>query len=105
MMRRVWAAVLAVWATLAIVAVLSWTHPPVNTSQAQPTSALVLVHGKNGSTHYARVVVLPSGTPAHTTTGPSAVAGPSGATQLVSSGTGVTVLPSTSRPVVTTGAS
>jgi cyanate permease len=28
-MRRIWAAVAATWALLAIVAVLAWSHPPV----------------------------------------------------------------------------
>jgi hypothetical protein len=40
-MRRVWASLVAVWATLAIVAVLAWSRMP---SPAQP----VTVHGKHG---------------------------------------------------------
>jgi len=63
-MRRVWAAVLAVWATLAIVAVLAWSHqPPRAVTQGSPVT--VVVRGKNGTTHLARVFVLAPGTAAH----------------------------------------
>jgi hypothetical protein len=61
-MRRVWAAVLSVWSTLAIVGVLAWSHP------VQPA---------------AHVVVLPNGAAVQTLTSSSKVA-TRPATQLVS---------------------
>ena len=60
-MRRVWAAIVAVWALLAIVAVLAWSHPPVQSPPAGAT--VVVVKGKKG-----HAVVLPQGLAAHTTT-------------------------------------
>jgi hypothetical protein len=71
-MRRVWASILAVWSTLAIVAVLAWSHaPPVTPSPATPVT--VLVQGKNGRSHLAKVFVLPSTATAHTATHSSPV--------------------------------
>ena len=68
-MRRVWAAVAATWALLAIVAVLAWSHPPLQS--ASPGGAtVVVVKGKKG-----RAVVLPAGVATHTTTHTSHVAG------------------------------
>ncbi len=68
-MRRVWSAVAASWALLAIVAVLAWSHPP--TQSGAPTRAtVVVVKGKNG-----KAVVLPSGVATHTTTHSSPPAG------------------------------
>lgn len=83
-MRRVWAAVLAVWATLAIVAVLAWTHPQARSYAAQGTPAVVMITGKNGARHLAHVVLLPAGTAAQTTSGPSAVAKAGTGLQVVS---------------------
>jgi hypothetical protein len=56
-MRRVWVAVLTVWALVAMVAVLAWAHGP---SGGAPTSAsqAVVVKGANGSSH---VVLVPAG--------------------------------------------
>jgi hypothetical protein len=61
--RRVWAAVAATWALLAIVAVLAWSHPPV---QGPPGgTGVVVIKGKSRLGH---VVVLPSSVATHTTT-------------------------------------
>jgi hypothetical protein len=53
-MRRVWATVVAVWATLAIVAMLAWTRVPPR-PLAQPVATTLVVKGKNGT---QRLVVL-----------------------------------------------
>ena len=68
-MRRLWAAVAATWALLAIVAVLAWTHPPLQSSSGGGAT-VVVVKGKNG-----HAVLLPSGLATHTTTHSSPVAG------------------------------
>lgn len=60
-MQRVWAVVLSVWAMLAIVAFLAWTHHPVSTA-APATQAQVTQPGVS--------------TAAHATTATSAVAKP-----------------------------
>jgi cyanate permease len=70
-MQRVWTVVLSVWAMLAIVAALAWTHrPPAPTTQAQPQT--LVVKGANGKKQL--VVVQPGslGAP-HATTATSAV--------------------------------
>jgi hypothetical protein len=59
-MRRVWASVLAVWALLAVVAVLAWTRAP--TPVAQQGARVVVVHTANGP---RRVLLAPT---AHATT-------------------------------------
>jgi hypothetical protein len=64
-MRRVWAAVASVWALLAIVAVLAWSHPPVQSPAAGST--VVVIKGKKG-----RAIVLPGAVATHTTTHTSA---------------------------------
>ena len=61
-MRRVWSAVAATWALLAIVAGLAWSHPPTQ-SGASSHATVVVVKGKNG-----KAVLLPSGVATHTTT-------------------------------------
>jgi cyanate permease len=71
-MRRVWAALLAVWATLAIVAALAWTHPAAAPAR-QATPVTVLVAGKNGKLHPVRVFVAAPGTTAHSATHSSPV--------------------------------
>jgi hypothetical protein len=60
--RRVWAAVAATWALLAIVAVLAWSHPPTQ-SAAPARATVVMVKGKKG-----HVVLLPGSVATHTTT-------------------------------------
>ena len=60
-MRRVWASLAAVWATLAIVAALAWSHmPPPSQASATPQ---VLVMKKHGHV----VVVKSNATPVTTT--------------------------------------
>jgi hypothetical protein len=69
-MRRVWATLLAVWATLGIVAVLVWTRPaPAPAPQATPTT--FVVKGKNGTTRF--VVANPAPAAPHATTHASPV--------------------------------
>jgi cyanate permease len=48
-MQRIWAVVLSVWAMLAIVAVLAWTHypaAPVTSPSAAQTYVTKIVNGK-----------------------------------------------------------
>ena len=59
-MRRVWASVLSVWALLALVAVLAWTHAP--TPVSQQGARVVVVHTAKGP---RRVLLAP---PAHAST-------------------------------------
>jgi cyanate permease len=59
-MRRVWASVLSVWALLALVAVLAWTHAP--TPVSQQGARFVVVHTANGP---RRLLLAPA---AHATT-------------------------------------
>jgi hypothetical protein len=63
-MRRVWATVAAVWAMLAIVAVLAWSRPTASPSPAATPTVLV-VKGKNGK---QQLVVVQSAPGAHATT-------------------------------------
>jgi hypothetical protein len=56
-MQRVWTVVLAVWAMLAIVAVLAWTHRPAPPLQ-QAAPQTVVVKGPNGK---QQLVVLQPG--------------------------------------------
>ena len=69
-MRRVWATVVAVWATLAIVAGLAWTRHVPAQPLAQPAPTTLVVKGKNGM---HRIVLLGStaATAPHGTTQPS----------------------------------
>ena len=63
-MRRVWTTVVGVWAVLAIVAVLAWSHrPPSPLPQATPT--VLVVKGKNGK---QQLVVAKAPAAAHATT-------------------------------------
>jgi hypothetical protein len=102
-MRRVWAAVLAVWATIAIVGVLAWSHPQPSVS-AQGTSMTVVVQGKNGKRQLARVVALPTGSPAVASTHSSTVPATT-TTGGAGSGAGVFVPASSVQPVATTHSS
>lgn len=69
-MRRVWATVVAVWATLAIVAGLAWTRhaPPQPLAQATPTT--LVVKGKAGTQRLVVVGTTAAAAP-HATTQPS----------------------------------
>jgi len=64
-MRRVWTAVASVWALLAIVAVLAWSHPPLQSPTRGAT--VVVIKGTKG-----HAVVLPGAVATHTTTHTSA---------------------------------
>lgn len=64
-MRSVWAAVLSVWALLALVAVLAWARAP--TPASQPRARVAVVHTAKG---VKRVLVAPA---AHATTQTSGV--------------------------------
>ena len=64
-MRRVWATVVGVWATIAIVAVLAWSHAQAPLAGRGATPTVVVVKGKNGKQRL--VVVQPAGG-AHATT-------------------------------------
>ena len=66
MMRRVWAAVAATWALLAIVAVLAWSHP-VHPAPVAGGASVVMLNTK-GKPGKVRVVLLHGGAPAVTTT-------------------------------------
>ena len=82
-MRRVWASVLAVWALLALVAVLAWTRAP--TPVSQQAARVVVVHTANGP---RRILVAPA---AHTTTHTS---GSASRQQSVRSGQGAMIVSS-----------
>jgi hypothetical protein len=69
-MRRVWATVVGVWATLAIVAVLAWTRQQVPAPLSQATPTVLVVKGKNGTQH---LVVVNSAGGSHATTQTSPV--------------------------------
>jgi len=60
-MQRVWASVLAVWALLALVAVIAWSRPP--TPVAQSGSRTVVIRTANGG--HRAIVLTP---PPHATT-------------------------------------
>ena len=70
-MQRVWTVVLSVWAMLAIVAVLAWTHRPVPPPQ-QATPQTLVVKAANGK---QQLVVLQPGSlgAPHATTAASGV--------------------------------
>lgn len=71
-MQRIWTVVLSVWAMLAIVAVLAWSHRPSVPSPPQAASQTLVVKGPNGKQQL--VVVQPGalGAP-HATTHTSGV--------------------------------
>jgi cyanate permease len=71
-MQRVWTVVLSVWAMLAIVAVLAWSHRPLPSQTPQAAPQTLVVKGPNGKPQL--VVVQPGalGAP-HATTHTSGV--------------------------------
>ena len=69
-MQRVWVSVPAVWALLAIVAVLAWTHRPLATAQPQSPRAVV-VQTANGKRQV--VLLAPAVGASHATTHTSGV--------------------------------
>jgi len=66
-MRRVWATVVAVWATLAIVAGLAWTRQPQARPLVQPAPTALVVKSKNGAQRLVVVGSAPATAP-HATT-------------------------------------
>jgi hypothetical protein len=70
-MRRVWATVVAVWATLAIVAGLAWTRQPPAPPLAQSAQTTLVVKGKHGTQRFVVVGSTTAATP-HATTQTSA---------------------------------
>ena len=67
-MRRVWATVVAVWATLAIVAGLAWTRPAPVQPLAQPATTTLVVKGKNGTQRFVVVKSAAATAAPHATT-------------------------------------
>jgi hypothetical protein len=84
-MRRIWAAVISVWAMLALAAVLAWSRPPTPVTQTASRTAVVQ------TAHGPRVVVLSPSVHATTQTSPSASAtvSISGSAPVVSGGTAI----------------
>lgn len=72
-MRRVWAAAVSVWATLAIVAALAWTRQPPPRPLVQQAATTLVVKGKNGATQRLFVVGSTSSAAPHATTQTSPV--------------------------------
>ena len=71
-MQRVWAVVLSVWAMLAIVAVLAWSHRPVASPPPAAAAQTLVVKGASGKQQL--VVVQPGAVGAtHATTSTSGV--------------------------------
>ena len=64
-MRRVWATVVSVWATIAIVGVLAWTRAQAPAPVTGATPTVMVVKGKNGK---QQLVVVRSGAAPHATT-------------------------------------
>jgi hypothetical protein len=69
-MQRVWVSVFSVWALLAIVAVLAWTHRPIAAAQP-PTPRTVVVQTANGKRQV--VLLAPAVGASHATTHTSGV--------------------------------
>ena len=66
-MRRAWAAIVAVWATLAIVAGLAWTRPAPVQQDAQPATTTLVVKSQSGTKRFV-VVGSTAATAPHATT-------------------------------------
>ncbi|HZT53848.1 MAG TPA: hypothetical protein VE995_05660 [Gaiellaceae bacterium] len=71
-MRGVWAALVSVWATLAIVAALAWTRPRPNAATPSPTPTALVVKGANGKRQLV-LVPGPAAAAPHATTQSSPV--------------------------------
>jgi hypothetical protein len=71
-MQRIWTVVLSVWAMLAIVAVLAWSHRPAAPPLPAAAAQTLVVKGANGKQQL--VVVQPGAVGApHATTSTSGV--------------------------------
>ncbi len=66
-MRRVWATIVAVWATLAIVAGLAWARQAPVQPVAQPAATTLVVKSKSGTKQFV-VVGSTAATAPHATT-------------------------------------
>jgi hypothetical protein len=71
-MQRVWIVVLSVWAILAIVAVLAWTHRPAPTALPQAAPRTLVLKGAHGKRQLVIVQAPSTGAP-HATTSTSGV--------------------------------
>jgi hypothetical protein len=67
-MRRVWAAVISVWATLAITAGIAWTRHPATPASSAPTPAAVVVNGTTLGKGAVTIPVSTASAATHTTT-------------------------------------
>lgn len=74
-MTRVWTVVLSVWAMLAIVAFLAWSHAPGTSSLSQPSAQTLVVKGANGKQQLVVLQPGAAGAP-HATTSTSGVVRP-----------------------------
>jgi cyanate permease len=71
-MQRVWTVVLSVWAMLAIVAVLAWSHRPAPASSPQVAPQTFVVKTVHGKQQLVLVKGAAAG-PTHATTSTSGV--------------------------------
>jgi len=71
-MERVWTVVLSVWAMLAIVTVLAWSHRPVPMSSPQIAPQTLVVKTIHGKKQLVLVQGVAAG-PTHATTATSGV--------------------------------
>jgi len=71
-MQRVWTVVLSVWAMLAIVTVLAWSHRPVPMSSPQIAPQTLVVKTIHGKKQLVLVQGVAAG-PTHATTATSGV--------------------------------
>jgi cyanate permease len=71
-MQRIWTVVLSVWAMLAIVAVLAWSHRPAPATPPQAAAQTFVVKTVNGKSQLVVLQPAPLGA-AHATTQTSGV--------------------------------
>jgi cyanate permease len=71
-MQRVWVAVLSVWAMLAIVAVLAWTHHSSPSALPPASPQTLVVKGPNGKQQFVVLQTASTAAP-HATTATSGV--------------------------------
>ena len=67
-MRRVWAAVISVWATLAIAAGIAWTRQPVTPAPSVPTPVAVAVNHTTSGKGFVSAPVSTAAAATHTIT-------------------------------------
>jgi hypothetical protein len=71
-MQRVWVVVLSVWAMLAIVAVLAWSHRPSPVALSPASPQTLVLKGANGKRQLVVVQAPSSAAGPHATTSTSA---------------------------------